>query len=271
MTYLFDFDNLTRIKETLQRFPFGLVTDIDGTISPTAATPQQATVSPPCRHYLDLLSQQLTLVAAISGRSSLTIKDMLGIPSMVYVGNHGLERWAGGTTRVRADLEDFPPLITAVLAALRPLLEIKGVSFEDKGLSASVHYRLTANPEAAKRDILARLRRLPQANRFKVLENKMVIDLVPKVEADKGTALLALIREYRLKGGLYLGDDLTDIPAFRALHQAARELDFQGYAIGVTSAEMPPMLAQEADFTLNGVAEVARFLEWLYQAIAQAG
>jgi trehalose 6-phosphate phosphatase len=266
VTYVFD--NLSRIKGTLKRFPFGLVTDVDGTISPTADTPQQAVVSPSCRYYLDLLCRHLTLVAAISGRAALTIKDMLGVPGMIYVGNHGLERLAGGTSQVRADLKDFPAVIESVLEALAPLLETKGISFENKGFSASVHYRLTADPGAARREILSQIKQLPQADQLKILENRRVIDLMPGVEVDKGTALRDLIREYRLQGVIYLGDDLTDIHAFRALHQAAREPDFQGYAIGVVSAEMPPTLTQEADFTLNGVADVARFLEWLYQTIS---
>ena len=266
MTYVFD--NLPRIKETLKRFPFGLVTDVDGTISPTADTPQQAVVSPPCRYYLDLLCRHLPLVAAISGRDAITIKEMVGVPGMIYVGNHGLERLAGGTSRIRADLKDFPAVIDSVLAALEPRLKIAGISFENKGLSASVHYRLTTNPGAARRTILAQIKQLPQADHLKIMENKLVIDLVPGVEGDKGTALRELIREYRLQGGIYLGDDLTDIYAFRALHRAAKESDFQGYAIGVVSAEMPPTLTREADFTLNGVADVARFLEWLYQTIS---
>ena len=194
---------------------------------------------------------------------------MLGVPGMIYVGNHGLERWGGGTSQVRADLKDFPAVIESVLATLEPRLEIAGISFENKGFSASAHYRLTADPEAARREILAQIKQLPQADQLKILENKMVIDLVPRVKTNKGTALRDLIREYHLQGGIYLGDDLTDIHAFRALHQAAREPDFQGYAIGVVSAEMPPSLTQEADFTLNGVADVARFLEWLYRVISR--
>jgi trehalose 6-phosphate phosphatase len=160
-------------------------------------------------------------------------------------------------------------MIDGVLETLAPLLETKGIIFENKGLSASIHYRLATDHGTARRIILEQVKRLPQADRLKILENKMVIDLMPGIKVDKGTALRDLIREYRLKGGLYLGDDLTDIHAFRALHQASEESDFQGYAIGVVSAEMPSGLIQEADFTLNGITDVERFLEWLYRVISQ--
>ena len=66
-----------------------------------------------------------------------------------------------------------------------------------------------------------------------------------------------------MQGGIYLGDDLTDIDAFRAIHTACRDLDFQGFAIGITSQEMPEKLAKEVDFTLNEVNDVERFLKWL--------
>jgi trehalose 6-phosphate phosphatase len=264
------FDNLDQVRQVIKCVPFGLFTDVDGTISPIAETPQQAVVWPKCRRFLKLLSRSLPLVAAISGRDATTLKNMVKVPGMVYIGNHGLERWAGRGTKVRADLSHFPAVTSAALAALEPRLKIDGVRLENKGLSASVHYRLAADPEAARQEILARVKELPQANHLKVLENKMVVDLLPNVAADKGTALIDLILEYRLGGGIYMGDDITDICAFRALHQTVRETDFKGYALGVAGTGMPPNLAQEADFTLNGVADVARFLEWLYQVISQS-
>jgi len=97
----------------------------------------------------------------------------------------------------------------------------------------------------------------------------MAVNLLPAVKIDKGTALLDLIQKYDLRGGVYLGDDLTDIDAFRAIHAACRDLDFQGFAIGVTSQEMPEKLTEEADFTLNGVNDVERFLEWLSQIVTR--
>ena len=62
---------------------------------------------------------------------------------------------------------------------------------------------------------------------------------------------------------VYLGDDLTDVDAFRAIHAACHDSDFQGFAIGITSQEMPEKLTEEADFTLDGVNDVERFLKWV--------
>ena len=100
-------------------------------------------------------------------------------------------------------------------------------------------------------------------------ESKYAINLLPPVNMDKGTATLDLIEEYNLQGGVYLGDDITDIDAFRTIHAAGHGLDFQGFAIGIIGREMPERLADEAGLTLKGVADVERFLKWLSETAAE--
>ncbi len=268
MPYIFN--HLDVIKETLKRSPFGLITDIDGTISPTAPTPQQAEVSPLCRRYLSALCNHLALVAAISGRPAAQAKSMINIDGMVYIGNHGLERWTGGHSEFIEDVQDYPPLIEAVTKELSPLLSIEGLSIENKGVTATIHYRPCRDHQSARQDILAAIENSPHAKSLRIMqESKYAINLLPSVRMDKGTGILDLIQEYNLQGGVYLGDDLTDIDAFRAIHTACRDLDFQGFAIGVISQEMPAKLAEEADFTLNGVDDVERFLKWLSQTAVE--
>ena len=62
---------------------------------------------------------------------------------------------------------------------------------------------------------------------------------------------------------------ITDIDAFRAIHTACCDLDFHGFTIGIISQKMPEKLADEADFTLRGVADVERFLKWLSQTAVE--
>ena len=263
------FDHLDLIEGLLRRAPFGLITDVDGTISPTVPTPQQAEVSPSCRHYLSLLCNQLALVAAISGRPAVEVKNMLEIAGMVYIGNHGLERWTEGHSEFLEDVQDYSRIVKAAIEELTPLLSsIEGVSIQDKGVTATIHYRLCPEPQSAERQILTALENSPHVKSLRIMqEGKYAINLLPPVNADKGTALLNLIREYSLRGGIYLGDDITDIYAFRAIRAAARDLDFQGFAIAITGPEMPEELEAEVDFTLNGVNDVERFLKWMSQTL----
>ena len=259
------FNHLDSIEEALGLSPFGLITDVDGTISPTAPTPPQARVSPLCRHYLSLLGQHLALVAAISGRPASEVKDMINIEGMVYIGNHGLERWIRGHSELTKNARDYSGVINLAIEELSPLLSIEGIRIENKGITATIHYRRCADPESVEKRILAVVKNSPQARKLKIIPGRMAINLLPPVKVNKGTAILELIQEYNLRGGIYLGDDVTDIDAFRAVHAASRDLDFQGFAIGIISQEMPEKLTQEVDFTLNGVSDVERFLNWMSQ------
>ena len=260
------FEHLELVEEVLRQSPFGLITDVDGTISQTAPTPQQAVVSRLCRHYLSILSRHLALVAAISGRPVTQVKDIIGINGVVYIGSHGLEPWAEGRPQFTDEAEDSAKTIKAVIAQLSTLAG-EGIWIEDKGASASVHYRLHPEPESARRAILAALQNLPEAKKLRIIEERKAIGLLPP-RANKGTATLDLIQRYDLHGGIYLGDDATDIDAFAAVRTASRELGFHGLAIGIISQEMPENLVAEADFTLNGVEDVERFLGWMSQIIA---
>lgn len=263
----YTFDHLSLIQEALKRSPFGLITDVDGTISELAPTPQEARVSPLCRRYLKALCNHLALVAAISGRPVAQVRDMIGINGMVYIGNHGLERWTGNHTELPNRAGDYLRVVKSIIKELTPLRSMAGVSIENKGVTVTIHYRLSPEPRAVEREILNSVKALAQAKNLRVSRGKMSLNLLPPVAIDKGTATLDLIREYRLQGGLYLGDDLTDIDALKVIHTAADDLNFQGLAIGITGPEMPEKLAVAADFTLNGVRDVERFLKWLAQSV----
>ena len=259
------FEHLDLIEEALKRSPFGLITDVDGTISPTAPTPQQAEVSPLCRQYLSTLCNHLALVAAISGRPATGVRNMIEIDGMVYIGNHGLERWAKGHSEFSKNVQDYSRVIKSAIKELTSLLSIEGISIEDKGITATIHYRLCPEPQLVEREIISAVEASPQASSLRIIKERMAIDLLPPVKVNKGTAILDLIQEYNLQGGIYLGDDITDIDAFRAIHTACRDLSFQGFAIGILSPEMPEKLVAEADFTLNGVNDVESFLKWMSQ------
>ena len=264
MPYIFD--HLDLFEKLLKRSPFGLITDIDGTISPTAPTPQQAEVTPLCRHYLSIFCKRLALVVGISGRPAKEVKEMVRIDGMVYIGNHGMERWTGNHSEFLKDAQDYPTVIKTVVEELAPLLSIKGLSIENKGVTATVHYRLCADTELARRESLAAIQNSPHAKSLRIMqESKYAINLLPPVKVDKGAAVLNLIQEYKLQGGVYLGDDTTDIDGFRAIRTTYQDQGFQGLAIAVSNEEVPQEVLAEADFTLNGVSGVERLLEWMTQ------
>ncbi|MBN1862740.1 MAG: trehalose-phosphatase [Dehalococcoidales bacterium] len=263
------FERLALIEGVIARSPLGLITDVDGTISEIVPTPREARVSPLCRRYLTLLCRQLALVAVVSGRPAVEVRDMVGVTGVVYVGNHGLERWTKNRVEPSGSARDYFKIVRSAFEELSSRLSMEGVTLEDKGLSLTVHYRLSPHHEVAEREILDVLAASERARDLRVVRGRLALNLLPPVEINKGTAVLDLIRDYSLQGGLYLGDDLTDIDAFGAVRSAAAGSNFRGLAIGVTSAEMPEGLVKAADLTLNGVDDVGRFLKWLSQNVPQ--
>ncbi len=251
------FDHLDAVEELLARSPFGLITDVDGTISEIAPSPQEARVSSACREHLTDLTGKLELVAAISGRPVLEVREMVGIEGMVYIGNHGLERWQNGTVEFADGVQGYPAKVVAVTEELGNLLAIEGLTFENKGVALAIHYRLCPDRERARQTILSILETSALANQFRALEGKMVVELRPPLEVNKGTAVKDLVERYRLRGGIYMGDDTGDIDAFRVMQQKG----FSSFC--VIADETPCDVVREAEFLVNGVSDVARFLKWL--------
>ena len=253
------FDHLDIVREVLALSPFGLITDVDGTISEIAPSPGEARVSPLCRRYLAALAKRLELVAVISGRPVEEVRRMVGIEKMVYLGNYGLETWTNGVLEVWEGAQAYGSKIKSAIEALAGLLSIEGLFFENKGSTASIHYRRCPDPEAARGEIVAALSGLPRARGLRITEGKMVVELRPQLEVNKGSALRYLIERYRLQGVIYIGDDISDIDAFRAIHDSL----IKGLGIGVVGEETSPRVDEEADFAVDGVGGVERFLKWL--------
>lgn len=246
----------------------GLMADIDGTISPLAPTPDAASVSPSCRRHLSQLAGRLALVAIISGRSAADSQRLVGATDLVYVGNHGLESLADSELTLHHEARPYRCQIAALLRDLETFCaEAPGVLIEDKGITASIHYRLAANPTEIRLRLLAALAGSPLAQGLWITEGKKVIEIRPPVRADKGTALCALIDRYALQSAVYIGDDLTDLDAFNALARLRSERLFRSRSIAVVGTETPDEIRHTADLCLNGVPEVEQLLSELVGAL----
>lgn len=89
----------------------GLITDMDGTISPIVDRPEDAWVTARNRALLEQLNGLLSLVAVISGRSVEDLQLRVGLPGLVYVGSHGLERWVNGRPSVVPDALEYKSVV----------------------------------------------------------------------------------------------------------------------------------------------------------------
>jgi trehalose 6-phosphate phosphatase len=258
-------DETGPLELTLAQRPFGVATDIDGTISPIVRAPDVSAVTPLCRRYLREIRQRVDLVAVISGRAPEVARRLVGVEELIYVGNHGLSWWRQGREETLAEAVPYETMVREAKKELAVRLDLPGLILEDKGPILAFHYRLSADHEATRRAILAAL--APWETRgLRVREGRMVFELAPPLDIDKGTALAHLMETYRLAGVLYLGDDLTDVDAFKVLRSWRHEGKVSGAAIAVANPEAGRQVMEEADYWVDGVPGV----EWLLGAIATA-
>jgi trehalose-phosphatase len=96
-----------------------------------------------------------------------------------------------------------------------------------------------------------------------VIEGKMVVNFVPAVGSDKGTAVKEVVKEHRLGGGVFMGDDVTDLDGFRAIRELRQSGGFAGLNVAVLGSDANSQVRELGDYTLAGVGEVSTFLDWL--------
>lgn len=216
-----------------------ILLDVDGTLAPIVARPELASVPEETRAELRRLGGRYALIGAISGRTGADAARLVGIEGPVYVGVHGLEL-APEAERWRGPLHEFAESVDWPV--------------EDKGLAIVFHYRGAQDEEAAierLQDVAADARELGLVPQF----GRKVLEVRPPVEADKGTAVRALLEERSLNRALYAGDDTTDLDAFRGLD--GLELAVR---VAVASAEGPRELVEAADLVVDNPNELARLL-----------
>ena len=248
------------LKSVLGQRPCGLLTDIDGVLSPIAPTPDAAYVTPAARQHLERLAQRLDLVAAVSGRAAADAARMVGLPQLIYIGNHGMEVWQHGVARPLPVAEPFAAAIATVLREAQARINLPGVLWENKGVTASVHYRQTRDPDAAHAQIGAVLAQLAGVHGLRLTQGQMVWEIRPPLAIDKGAAVRSLVREHRLQGAFFLGDDRADADAFVALRELRDAGACATLAIGVIGPDTPPIVRDTADVLVDGVAGVEQIL-----------
>jgi trehalose 6-phosphate phosphatase len=258
-------DNLESLKKIIRRKPFGLITDMDGTISPIPHDFLETPIPPPTIPQLTELASRLDLLAVISGRKAGALREIINITGIEYIGHYGMEWWENGRAVLHPDVEAFLADMRAVAAELDTLRAVGGVIIQDKWATISVHYNKVQHPSVTKQRILDLLQKSPHIQKLKLMDEKTNIGIVPRLDIDKGTAVTRLIKQHHLKSAIYLGDDIGDLPAFRAIRVAREQQNFMGLAVLVTGGATSQSLLDEVDFTLDGVPETTALLNWLVE------
>jgi trehalose 6-phosphate phosphatase len=150
--------------------------------------------------------------------------------------------------------------LARVLDDLQNQITREGVLIENKGVTASLHYRAAKEPELARRELLEILAHSALTSGLRLEEGRMVLNLLPPLTVTKGSAVSWLAREHHLDRLVYLGDDVTDAHAFKALRAMRETGAMDTLSIGVVGPETPASVRQLADRTVPSVQAVADLL-----------
>ena len=263
-----------------------LFLDYDGTLSPIVQRPELALLPAAARDVLRRLAARMP-VAVLSGRLREDVAALVGLPQLIYAGSHGFDIAgpppASGPAAGESPSPPAPPLrhevgggVPARIARVaerlrRELAGVDGVLVEDKRFAAAVHYRLVdprdlarveAAVDRAAADAADAANPEDGGGHLRKTGGKMVWELRPDVDWDKGKALLWLLGRLGLDrpdaAPIFLGDDVTDEDAFAAVNSRG--------GIGILIAEEPRATA--AAYRLH---DPAAALDWLARLAALAG
>src|SRR5436305_2589536 len=237
--------------------------DYDGTLTPIRNRPEDAVISDSMREAVRRLAERVPLVV-VSGRDRRVVQELMGLDNLIVAGSHGFDIWspAGGSIQ-REEGASFQGLLREGEANLRAeLADVPGALVEPKKSSVAAHFRLVPEEQRPRVKKIVDTLLSEHPEKLKVTPGKMVFEIQPRLDWDKGKAVLYLLKALDLDRDdvvpVYLGDDITDEDAFRAL--AGR-----GIGIFVGSADDPETDGRTtaADDVLNTIGEAEQFLNRL--------
>jgi trehalose 6-phosphate phosphatase len=259
---------LVEALEPLRRDPLhaAVLLDIDGTLAPIVRHAADAHVPEATRTLLIEIAKRYRIVGCISGRRATTARQIVAIGTIAYIGNHGGELLLPGATRAELDSElaGWAPRVRAFAATAhtpeRQRLRIRG---EDKDTIAAFHWRGAPDEEAAAAAV-ADIAREASEQGLAVHWGRKVLEVRPPVELHKGLGIAALLRDQPVSTAVYVGDDTTDLDAFRGLRALVQPSGLEyALCVAVGSDETPSELAAEADLLIDGAGGVRGLLEAL--------
>ncbi|MDO8213700.1 trehalose-phosphatase [Conexibacter sp. CPCC 206217] len=240
--------------------------DIDGTLAPIVRYADDAHIPEATRSLLIEIARRFGVVACVSGRRASDARRIVSIGTISYIGSHGTELLRAGSTETVQDpaVRDWSRRIQAFgreadNAELRRLR----VRIEDKGSIVAFHWRGAPDEEAARAAIDTIAGRAEQSG-LRTHWGRKVLEVRPPVRMDKGAGILSFLDGAELDAAIYVGDDVTDLDAFRALGELLAEGRLRhALRVCVASEEGPSELAEEADLVVDGTDGVRHLLDLL--------
>ncbi|GBE00724.1 trehalose-phosphate synthase [bacterium BMS3Bbin06] len=212
------FDKIDSIVNYIKNTDIFLFIDYDGTLTPIVDLPENAHIPEETRTLLVKLHKYIP-VTIITGRTLEDIRKRVDIEDIIYAGNHGAEIWDGKKVVHTQRSDHNLNLIREILDNLKKnLSDIKGVIVEDKGITASIHYRNVWDKHIGELFRRFWLSVKGYEDRIRITSGKKVFEIRPIHAWNKGDAVKWILSKYgKNRTPLYIGDDVTDEDAYDAI------------------------------------------------------
>jgi len=204
----------------------------------------------------------LQRVVIVSGRDTDFLVSRLPVTGALLIGNHGLEERDSGASRVVDEAQPYLARLRRAADAVEalPQAHAPGVVIERKRATLSIHFRRAADPSTSGAALQPALEEIARHEDLQLQPGRLVWELRPPLELDKGEVLRRLAADLQPAGIIYVGDDRTDADAFSALK---RMPSVRTMAVGVRSAEVRDDMFLDCDLIVDGVPGVTQLLRQL--------
>jgi trehalose 6-phosphate phosphatase len=246
-----------------------ILLDIDGTLAPIVDLASDARVPGETRQLVAEVAKRYGVVACVTGRRASEARAMVSVGTISYLGLHGAELLRAGWTQPVLDekvadwarrVQEFEHEVDS-----RDLRRLR-VRIEDKGTIVAFHWRGAPDEDTARAAIDSIAARAESAG-LRTHWGRKVLEVRPPVRIDKGAGITSFLADEDVDTAMYVGDDRTDLDAFRALTELANEGRLKcALRVGVRSDEGPDEIASETDFVVDGPAGVRDLLAMLVTA-----
>jgi trehalose-phosphatase len=198
----------------------------------------------------------MSLVGVVTGRSLADARALVPVEGLWYAAAHGMHIAAPDGR------EDVDPVAVAARPELDTAVTLArtvGWRFEDKGHAVTFHFRHVATPELTARQMRAQMVTVLDPRKVQISDARCALEVRPKGARTKAEAVAMLLDRVGAETGVVVGDDRTDIDAFRGLEASK----VRGIRVAVDSPEAPAELLDAADVVLGSQAAVQGFLAQL--------
>lgn len=247
-----------------------LLLDIDGVLAPIVDDPAAAAVSQRLRQLVARATDRCALVGLVTGRDVERARELVPIEGAWFAGLHGARVVSPSGEE---DLCEVTPAAREHVAVAAQLAQTVGWAYEDKGGTVAIHFRQRGNlgQQVDPAHVRAQLMTVINPLKVEVHDAKQVLEVKPKGARTKGDALaiLAAAAPDRARLLVFVGDDLTDLDAFRTIDQlrsgertpeTAGEAPLRFVKVAVDSHEAPSALIDAADVVLDDQSQVEQLL-----------